>query len=107
MDRKPEFWDRLSPHQKMQYAIRHSKTPIRYEGEDVAAARKQEEVRELIGIHSTPREIKRDRETHETVTEYKGFVSRTQRYIQKRKGILRNHVEEQMLNRVRFTKKSH
>jgi len=93
MNHQPTFWDRLTPKQKLAYAIRHNGEPVRFDGEEVEAARKQEEVRELIGCHSTPKGMTRDRKEQEAIINRERFGWRTQKYIQKRAGNIRNHVE--------------
>ncbi len=99
MKHKPTFWDTLTPHQKLTYAIRHGKEPVRYDGEEVEAARKQEEERELIGCNSTQRQMTRERKEQEAIINRKRFGWRTQKYIQKRAGNIRNHVERLALLR--------
>ncbi len=85
---------------KLQEALRNGTKPVRYNGEDVEAARKLEEERGTSGTKQTLRAMKRDREEHEAIMNRERFGRHPMKTIQKRKGHIRNRVEERTINRI-------
>lgn len=102
MNNKPKFWDRLSPNQKLQYALRHGKEPVRYDGEDVEAARKQEEARDTSTGRASEWEMARDAKEHKVITGHKESTKVAKHRNERRKGLRRNNVERVTLARLGY-----